>query len=139
MLAKNLQVVCYSNRMRNLNFGNQIGSIAPKPISSAGGIVTGTLTTSMIDFTPTSNFIVLPKEGNVFEISGTQDIHRINDSTADRFPKGTTITLLFNDAGVGILNSVYINLKSSYTSTINSSLTLISNGNGTWRELMRNL
>jgi len=122
-----------------MNFGNQIADGAAKPISSAGGIITGTLTTSMIEFTPTTNFIVLPKEANVFVMNGTQSILRINHSGADKFPKGTIITLLFNDAGMGVASSVYINLKGGFTSVANASLTLIANGNGTWRELSRNL
>jgi len=122
-----------------MNFGNQIPDIAPKPISSAGGILTGTLTTGMVEFMPTTNFIVLPQEANTFVFTGTQTVTRINDSGADRFPKGTVITLLFNDAGMGVSNTVFIALKSGFTSTANSSLMLISNGNGTWREVMRNL
>lgn len=121
------------------NYGNQSPSQDPKPITSAGGIITGTLSTAMFSFTPSTTFIVLPKYANVFEITGTQAIHRINDALADRFPKGTIITLLFNDAGLNILNSVYLDLKETFSSVEDSSLTLVSNGDGTWRELWRNL
>jgi hypothetical protein len=97
------------------------------------------LTAGLVEFDNNVNYIVLPKEGNSFIMTGNTDIHRINHSTNERFLKGTKITLLFDNANVNILNGAYINLVSSYTSTTNSSLELISMGNGTWRELNRNL
>jgi hypothetical protein len=121
------------------NFGNQSPEIAPKPITSSGGILTGTLAQGTYNFTPSSAFINLPKEGNIFFIDGTQNIQRINQSGADQFPKGTVITLIFEDAGLAVTDAVYINLISSYTSTANSSLALVSLGNGTWLEVNRNL
>lgn len=125
----------------SFNFGNRSPKLAAKPINSNGGIVNGVLTTSMVTIGNPSagNFWILPKEANVFEINGTVAMHRINSNGVDRFPKGTVINLLFNNAGLNVLNSAYIKLKSNYTSTTNSSLTLISLGNGTWRELSRNL
>ena len=66
-------------------------------------------------------------------------ILRINDINVDRFPKGTMITLLFNDAGVNVVDGAFIQLIGAFTATPNSSLSLISMGNGTWRELSRNL
>ncbi|RMG79213.1 MAG: hypothetical protein D6714_16745 [Bacteroidetes bacterium] len=122
-----------------LNFGNQSPEIEPKPVTSAGGIITGTLSLSVIEFNNTTNNIVLPKEGNTFILTGTTTISRINDSTADRFPKGTVITLLFDNAGVSVTNGAYIQLTASFQSTANASLTLLSLGDGTWRELNRNL
>jgi hypothetical protein len=86
-----------------------------------------------------TGFLTLPKEANTFEINGTNTITRINHLANDRLPKGTVITLLFNNAGTSLINGAYISLISSYTSVINSSLTIISNGNGTWREINRNL
>jgi hypothetical protein len=121
------------------NFGNQSPEIQPKPITSAGGILTGTLAQGTYDFTPSSVYIVLPKEGNIFFIEGTQNIQRINHSGTDKFPKGAVITMIFDDAGLVIADGVYIDLKSSYTSTANSSLTLVSMGDGTWLEIGRNL
>lgn len=121
-------------------FGYHSPKITPKPISSAGGILTGTLTKGVYHFTPTSTYIVLPKnEGNIFFIDGTQSIHRINHSSTNVFPKGTVITFIFEDAGLTIVNGAYINLKSSFTSTTNSSLQIVSMGNGTWIEMNRNL
>lgn len=122
------------------NFGMSLPQLEAPPLSSAGGVVTGTLSTSMmaVDI-PVDGFLVLPHQANVFEINGTQTIQRINHINVDRFAKGTIITLLFNDAGANVVNGAYINLIGAYTSTANSSLTLIAVGNGTWREISRNL
>ena len=123
-----------------LSFGTKSPQLEAKGITTTGGIVTGTLSMNMQScVVPVSSYLVLEKNGNVFEISGTQTLARINDVTADRFAKGTVITLLFNDSGAAVVNGAYINLISVYTSTANSSLTLVSNGDGTWRELSRNL
>ena len=120
------------------NFGNQSPEITPKPITSAGGIITGTLAQGTYEFTPSTAYIELPHEGNIFFITGIQNVQRINHST-NKFPKGSVITLIFNDAGLNITDGAYVNLISSYTSTLNSSLTLLSLGDGTWIEMGRNL
>ncbi len=122
-----------------MNFGMTRPELAAKPISTAGGIITGTLTNGMVTYNGTSSYITLPKEGNIFEINTTIDIHRINHSGDSRFPRGTIIILLFNNTGITVLNGAYIKLKGAYTSLVNSSLTLVSEGNGTWREVNRNL
>ena len=126
--------------MPTMNFGNQLPDSAPKPVTSAGGIMTGPLSQGVISFTPTTNFIVLPKEGNIFKLGGTQTITRINHSGTDRFPKGTIIHLLIEQAGMTLVNGVYIQLKNSanYVAPFNGSLSLVSNGDGTWIELNRN-
>jgi len=122
-----------------LAFGVATVELEAAPITENGGIITGTLTTSITTVsTDPSGFLVLSKNGNVFEVSGTNTTSRINHITADHFPKGTIITLLFNDANANIINSGYIRLVNSYTSIANGSLTLISMGNGTWREINRN-
>ncbi len=125
--------------MPTLNFGPSLPSAAPRPIFTSGGILTGTLTHGMVEVSPTGPFIVLPKDGNVFTINGTPTITRINYLLADRFPKGTIIHLIFNSSGANVTSSAYISLKSGFTSTTGSSLTLVSNGDGTWRELNRNV
>jgi hypothetical protein len=109
------------------------------PLTSAGGMVQGTLMTGMTSLTaPADHFLVLPRQGNIFELSGTSYISRINHTGSDRFPKGTIITLLFTDAGLSVQNGAYLKLLSGYTSTTYSTLTLVSLGDGTWRELWRN-
>ncbi len=122
-----------------LSFGQALPTPTAKPLTTAGGILTGTLTPGVVEVAPTGPFVVLPREGNIFLIDGTPTISRINHSLPDRFPKGTVIVLVFNDAGANVTNNPYIVLKSGFTSTANASLTLLSNGNGTWREIGRNL
>lgn len=121
-----------------LTFGLTETELAPKPLSTLGGQLFGPISMSMQSGT-TASFMVLPKDGNVFEIDGTTSIYRINHLLADRFPKGTVITLLFNNANVSVFNSVYIKLTGHFSSTTNGSLTLVSLGDGTWREMNRNL
>ncbi|MCT4580172.1 MAG: glycoside hydrolase family 55 protein [Flavobacteriales bacterium] len=123
-----------------LNFGITPPKIEAAPITTSGGILNGTLSNSITAVsTPTSTFLTLPNSGNIFEVNGTNTIARINHLSNDRMPKGTVITLLFNNAGTSLVNGAYIKLLTGYTSTLNSSITLISNGDGTWREMNRNL
>ena len=123
-----------------LNFGIENPNIEATPLSSSGGIINGTLSTSMYSIsTNGTGFLTFPKEANTFEINGTNTITRINHLANDRFPKGTIITLLFNNASTSIVNGAYINLITNYTSVLNSSLTIVSIGDGTWREISRNL
>jgi Pectate lyase superfamily protein len=112
-------------------------------ITSAGGIVTGTLTTGASGnyiFNAGTGDLHLGRNGNVFMLSGDKFvIARINPAKADRFPPGTIITLLFDNAGCSVRDSPFIKLKSGFTtSSPNTSLTLLSNGDGTWREINRN-
>ncbi len=122
-----------------LNFGQARPAPAAKPLTTAGGILTGTVTQGVVELAPTGPFVVLPHDGNIFVIDGTPTISRINHLLADRFPKGTVIVLVFNDAGASVTSNPYIVLKSGFTSTVNATLTLLSNGDGTWREIGRNL
>ena len=122
------------------SYGNSLPILEAKPMTSAGGIFNGTITMGMASATtPANHFMVLPQSSNLFEISGTSYIARINHQGPDRFPKGSVITLLFDDPGITVLNTVYVQLIGNYTSTANSSLTIVSLGNGTWREVGRNL
>jgi hypothetical protein len=122
-----------------LVFGNQLPTLDEAPLSTAGGTLVGQLTYAMATVTtPSNGFLTLPRSANYFEITNNSTISRINHLTADRVPKGTVITLLFNVAGTNVSNGGYLILKGGFTSVANSSLTLISNGNGTWREVDRN-
>jgi len=87
----------------------------------------------------------LPKnEGTLFSMDMQGDpirtIIRLNHSTADRFPSGTVITLLFSEAGTRVRDNGYIKLKNNedFVSVENSSLTLISYGSASWTEVSRN-
>lgn len=122
------------------SYGNNQPMLEAKPFSNAGGILTGSISYSMADVqTPSNHFMVLPTDANLFIVSGTSYIARINDQAADRFPRGTSISLMFEESNVTVINSAYIRLKDTFVSTSNSSLTLVSMGNGTWREINRNL
>lgn len=122
-----------------LSFGNQLPVLEERPIFSSGGQLTGLLTHAFASVgTPADSYLILPLKANYFEITNDQSIRRINHLTANRFPKGSTVTLLFDFGGVEVVNGPYLNLKSTYLSVLNGSLTLISNGDGTWREVGRN-
>jgi hypothetical protein len=122
-----------------LNFGNQLPTLDEAPLFTSGGVLMGQLTHAVATIiTPNNGYLALPLTANYFEITNSTNIHRINHLTKDRVPKGTIITLLFNNAGISVTNSGYLNLKGGFTSVINGSLTLMSNGNGTWREVDRN-
>ena len=129
------------------------GSIPALPgaslMSASGVAMDGTFVTSMTTATPPTSgdvtFWTLPQnEGNVFELDMQGDplrtIVRINDQGAVRFAKGTIITLLFAEAGSRVRHSVFINLVNNqdFVSTPNSSLRLVSNGDPTWTEVLRN-
>jgi CheY-like chemotaxis protein len=127
----------------SFSFGMTPPQRDPAVITAAGGIVTGTLTTSVssnYNFTAGTGDLVLGRNGNVFILSGARlAITRINSSRASRFPPGTIITLLFDNAGCSVQDSPYIKLRSGFTTgSANSSLSLLSNGDGTWRETNRN-
>lgn len=111
------------------------------PITSAGGIMTGTLTTSMLEVTsPATNTLQLTADANVFQISGNNAINSINPSS-DIFAQGTMVTLLFEDSGLQIthdVNKIKLLGESNYTSEAYSTLKLLSLGDGTWQELDRN-
>ena len=128
----------------SFNFGLNTPQRQSAVLTTAGGIITGTLTTGLnsnYSFTAGTTYLVLPKTGNIFNLlsSSSLSITRINYLIDDRFPVGTQITLLFNSVGNSVQNNAYIQLKSNFSSTgANTSLTLISNGDGTWREVNRN-
>ena len=122
-----------------LSFGNQLPTLDPAPISSAGGQLNGLLTHALAtESTPSDGFLSLPQNANYFIIDNNTTIARINATTADRFPRGSMITLLFDVVGTNVTSSAFLNLKSGFTSVANASLSLISLGNGTWREVDRN-
>ncbi len=111
------------------------------PITSAGGIMTGTLTTSLLEIvSPATNILQLTADANVFQISGTNAINSINPSS-NIFAQGTMITLLFESSGLLVSHDVSkIKLlgENNYNSEAFSTLKLLSLGDGTWQELDRN-
>lgn len=121
-----------------------------KYLTDLGGTVFGLIGRNMIkNISPVTNpsiylynntigSLLLPLDGSVFEISETGFyISKINYNI-NRFSRGSEITLIFDYAGVQVLNTAFINLSKDYISEIGSTLTLYSaNGDGLWTELNR--
>lgn len=113
-------------------------------ITAAGGVINGMLSTALKNinadnYIAGTDFLILPREGNVFMIAGTNTIARLNHQTADQLPVGTVVTLLFLATGLRVQDGAYIDLYQDYLSASGSSLTLVSNALGTWKEIGRNL
>ena len=110
-------------------------------ITTAGGILTGTLSTAMLEVdSPADNVLQLTADANVYQISGNNSINSINPSTGI-FPQGTILTLLFESSGLQVthdVNKIKLLGESNYNSEAYSSLKLLSLGNGIWQELDRN-
>jgi len=131
-------------------------------LSSSGARMAGLLTMNLIKVSPpeAGGFWVLPREGNIFEISPFTEssnepcntsyvyVTRINHSGTDRFHIGSVITLLFPSCGgcvpcLGLTNGAYISLLGGDNfapapSASHSSISLLSRGSGTWSEISRN-
>ena len=116
-------------------------------LSASGARMSGTLSMGVATAVapPSGDRWLLPKnEGNIFMMDMDGDpgrsIRRINYRTADRFPKGTVVTLMFEEPGTNIVHNGYIKLKDnqSFVSTTRSSLTLMASGSGSWIEVSRN-
>lgn len=127
-------------------FGSERPSLHSASLPQLGGTLYGQLSHAVREIDGQSYLddgikrLVLPTSGNVFiaDLSSLAidplPIQRINDLTADRFLKGSVVTLVFEN-NVTISSSAYINLSSTYSGK--GSLQLLSLGNGTWIELSR--
>jgi hypothetical protein len=134
-----------------LTFGQAPARPGASFLSSSGARMSGTFTQGMavgLPPAPEANqyYWVLPKtEGNVFliDVQGNpiRTIIRLNHSGADRFPRGTVITLMFEEAGTRVKHSAYIKLKNNqdFVSVPNSSITLVTKGSASWYEVSRNV
>ena len=116
-------------------------------LSASGAKMSGTLSLGVATAyaPPSGDRWLLPKdEGNIFimDMGGNpnRSIRRINYSGADRFARGSVITLMFEEAGTNVVHNAYIKLKNnqSFVSTTRSSLTLMSFGSASWVEVSRN-
>jgi len=130
-------------------FGKTPATPGASLMSSSGARMSGTLTLGAAIALPpdpsTQYYWVLPKDqGNVFlmDMQGNpaRKIIRLNDSTADRFPRGTVITMMFSEAGTRIQDNAYIQLKDGqdFLSVEHSSITLLTEGSASWTEVSRN-
>lgn len=110
------------------------------PMTNAGGIVDGLFSLSFGKDKSSASSLVLAKEGNTHLITGTTTITQINKLVTDPwYPKGTRILLVFQSAGCQVTSSADISLQRPFTSTAYGTLEVISNGDGTWTEIDRNL
>ena len=128
--------------------GTEIKNTPDRYITEKGGTIYGVMgynivenilpVTSASTYMNTVGALELPLEGNYFEIAESGFyIQKINYS-ANRFPRGTEIKLLFNASGVTITDSSFITLSKPFISDVNSSITLYSKyGDGIWTEVNR--
>ncbi len=135
-----------------LTYGHASAMPGASLMSSSGARMSGTLSYGVSTVLPppsdSSNptHWKLPRNmGNVYVVdvlgNPSRTIARLNDLTADRFPRGAVVTLMFSLAGTTIVNGPYIKLKrgTSFVSVVNSSITLMADGVGTWTEVSRNV
>ncbi len=140
-------------------YGSTMATPGAELMSSSGARMSGVFTTSVIEVRPPdSDRWYLPVEGNIYESlsfpnSGEENcsttyhyVKRINDSNP-RFVKGTIITLIFPVCGkcvpcLALSHNAYINLMGELNFAPKplgtSSITLVSNGFGAWKEVSRN-
>jgi len=117
-------------------------------MSGSGAKMSGTLSFGVSTAVPPADGgdrWILPKNGgNVFEMDmqgnpGTT-IRRLSYRTAERFPRGTIVHLLFSEAGTTVADQAYIKLSGgNFVSTQDSVLTLLSLGSSSWREISRSV
>lgn len=119
------------------------------PITDIGGTIYGVLGYNTVkNIRPLTNVnhrgsaasdVVLPREGNCFEINENGfSIQKINFTT-NRFRRGDIITLHFNYADIPIsAEGAFIQLLRPFVSEVGSSITLQSiDGTGLWKEVSR--
>ncbi len=130
----------------SLVFGATLPSLESPPLLASGGRMNGTISHGMVSTvsmpTNSNSELTLPFDGNLFFVKGSGNIRRLNNSVSlgDRFPTGTIITLMFDSASQFVRSSAYIELlgDEDYNAGLNSSITLVAQNGGVWRELGRN-
>merc|ERR1711976_365728 len=143
-----------------MGYGHGPANPASEYLTSSSAIMSGLLTMNMVRVSApsTGGFWTLPRHGNIYQISTLPEsgatpcttsyvyISRINHLGPDRFDSGSVITLLFPTCNencvpcLGLTNSVFLNLLGGTgfaPTTPQSSITLVSNGDGTWNEVSR--
>ena len=122
--------------------GEIIGDLEIIGSLQVSGELTGLLSRNIVEVEkiPANGRMILPRIGNLFRIMNAgPDVHRINDTTFERFPEGAIITLLFEHQGQTLIQNPYLMLNGIFKSMNKySSITLLSMGDGTWREVNRN-
>lgn len=140
--------ITFSTTMPSFVTGENTPLLPARNITENGGTLYGPLSYNYVkNIQPVTNSshrgsstsdIILPLEGNYFEINeGGFSIQKINAIT-NRFDAGSVITLYFNYADITIIDSSYLNINKSYISTVGSTITLQTpDGNGLWNEISR--
>jgi len=140
--------ITFSFTMPSFVTGEITPKLPAKQITEIGGTVYGVMSYNTVkNIKPLTNSahrgsaatdVILPLEGNYFEINETGfSIQKIN-ATVNRFNRGSVITLIFNYADITVVDSSFINLNKAYISEVGSTLTLQSaNGDGLWIEIGR--
>ena len=126
----------------NFSYNGNLSTNSPLVVDNdltTNGLVITKITTIDSMNMPTTTDLILPQNGSVFvlDFPPLNQIRRINPTPDVQFPEGAIITLLFNRVDLQVRNNTDINLRSGFRSRVNSSLRLISNGDGTWREYSR--
>jgi hypothetical protein len=140
--------ITFTVTMPSFVTGEVIPKLPAKQITDNGGIFYGTVGYNVVkNIQPVNNTdhrgvstsdVILPKEGNYFEITDSGfSIQKIN-ATTNRFERGSVITLKFKSAGITIVDSSFVSLHKPFVSEVNSTITLQSvNGDGLWEEVNR--
>lgn len=108
---------------------------------SSGGTFTGAVAMAVsrnFHYDVSRNELLLPREGNAFILQQKGlKISAVNPHQP--FPAGTLITLLFEQPGSKVKMSKDLLLKTDFVSYhAHCSLSLLSNGDGSWTEIGRN-
>lgn len=108
---------------------------------TSGGLFTGAIAMAVsrnFNYDERQNELILPREGNVFIIQQKNlKVTAINRHQA--FPAGTVITVLFEQPWSKVKMGKDLLLKSDFVSSqAHCSLSLLSNGDGSWTEIGRN-
>lgn len=120
------------------NFGNHPLQLTYSALEAKGGIINGMLNQTLNTLKISENGILeIPSSSNYFELTNVGEIKQIHGKDS-KIPRGTVISLLFNQAGVQLHPSDKLELKETFISSKFGSITLISLGNESWREVNRN-
>ncbi|MFE3847137.1 hypothetical protein ACFX5D_04040 [Flavobacterium sp. LB3P45] len=153
-----ISIFCQNYGSTNIDFeitmpSFVVGDVTPalpaKVLTDNGGTIYGVLAYNTVkNIKPISNSnhrvaeapsdVVLPKDGNFFEINETGFYFQKINANSNRFPRGAVITLLFNFSNIDIIDSNYIDILKPFISKIGSTITLQTvEGNGLWKEISR--
>lgn len=113
----------------------------PQQLNSNGGRITGTVTMGVsrsFRYDESSKELILPLEANLFIVQ-QRGLNVTGINRHQPFPAGTVITLLFEQPWTKVKKCKDLLLKTDFVSSqAHCSLSLLSNGDGSWTETGRN-